>query len=112
MPRTPERPGNSRGLMPLRPSHQKVLASPSKDTEASVKRMNSTPLGGSAPCPSRAAPGIASDNRRLVSSSGDDGIQTRGDSKPIKRKKMLNGSARPSQAASPNSMRATKVNSQ
>jgi len=33
-PITAERPGNSKGLMPIRANHQKVSASPSKLTEA------------------------------------------------------------------------------
>ena len=98
--------------MPLRPSHQNVLERPSNDTEASVSRMNSTPLGGSAPRSMRAAPGIDRDSRRLLSSSDAAGSHASGDSQPMKRKKTLNSSAWPSQASSPNSTRAMKVNSQ
>ena len=95
------RPGNSSGLMPLRPSHQKVLLSPSNDTVARVSSTNSTPLGGKGGRSASARPGIPRVNRCSSACSGA--------TRAISPKNTENASPRASHACSPNSAMPIQV---
>ena len=102
LPMTALRPGNSSGLMPLRPSHQKVLLRPSNDTVARVSSTNSTPLGGKGGRSASARPGM-SEGQPLPSSACS------GATRAISPKNTENASPRASHACSPNSAMPIQV---